>query len=341
MVAARVRRDRLGCGAGLALATLLAAVLVVGCGSTPKPSRSGGFYQDDGPPDRVPADIARLPDAVPKVEPFHPYANRPYSALGRTYTPLNDDRPFRQRGFASWYGKQFHGNRTASGEKYDMLGMTAAHPTLPIPSYVRVTHVKSGASVILRVNDRGPFKHDRVIDLSYAAAVKLGIAAAGTGEVEVVRLTHADIRAGRTGGAASAARDDSAPTLPASPRALLPSPPAALATAPMVGAPVGVAPGAAPQSAGGPASSAAAAGRWSVQLGAFGVAANAQALRERVVVLLVQEDSALANAASPRVERDGDLHRVLAGRFADRAAAAELAARLERALDRETVLYQR
>ena len=325
----------------MALATLLAAVLVVGCGSTPKPSRSGGFYQDDGPPDRVPADIARLPDAVPKVEPFHPYANRPYSALGRTYTPLNDDRPFRQRGFASWYGKQFHGNRTASGEKYDMLGMTAAHPTLPIPSYVRVTHAKNGASVILRVNDRGPFKHDRVIDLSYAAAVKLGIAAAGTGEVEVVRLTHADIRAGRTGGAASAARDDSAPTLPASPRALLPPPPAALATAPMVGAPVGVAPGAAPPSAGGPASSAAAAGRWSVQLGAFGVAANAQALRERVAVLLAQEDSALANAASPRVERDGDLHRVLAGRFADRAAAAELAARLERALDRETVLYQR
>ncbi|MCU0940643.1 MAG: septal ring lytic transglycosylase RlpA family protein, partial [Burkholderiaceae bacterium] len=157
---------------------MLAAVLVVGCSSTPKPSRSGGFYQDDGPPDRVPADIARLPDAVPKVEPFHPYANRPYSALGRTYTPLTDDRPFRQRGFASWYGKQFHGNRTASGEKYDMLGMTAAHPTLPIPSYVRVTHVKNGASVILRVNDRGPFKHDRVIDLSYAAAVKLGIAAA-------------------------------------------------------------------------------------------------------------------------------------------------------------------
>jgi rare lipoprotein A len=321
----------------LALATLLAAVLVVGCGATPKPSRSGGFYQDDGPPDRVPADIARLPDAVPKVEPFHPYANRPYSALGRTYTPLADDRPFRQRGFASWYGKQFHGNRTASGEKYDMLGMTAAHPTLPIPSYVRVTHVKNGASVILRVNDRGPFKHDRVIDLSYAAAVKLGIAAAGTGEVEVVRLTHGDIRAGRIGGASSAARDDAAPTLPASPRALLPPPQAALATAPAAGGAVA----AVPPSAGGPVSSTAATGRWSVQLGAFGVAANAQALRERLAVLLAQEDVALASAASPRVERDGDLHRVLAGRFADRAAAADLAARLERALDRETVLYQR
>ncbi len=319
------------------LASLLAAALVAGCGSTPKPSRSGGFYQDDGPPDRVPADIARLPDAVPKVEPFHPYANRPYSALGRTYTPLTDDRPFRQRGFASWYGKQFHGNRTASGEKYDMLGMTAAHPTLPIPSYVRVTHVKNGASVILRVNDRGPFKHDRVIDLSYAAAVKLGIAVAGTGEVEVVRLTHADIRAGRMGGVKSAARDDAAPTLPASPRALLPPPQAALATAPAVGA----ASSAAPPTAGGPASSAVATGRWSVQLGAFGVAANAQALRERVAVLLAQEDSALASAASPRVERDGDLHRVLAGRFTDRAGATELAARLERALDRETVLYQR
>jgi rare lipoprotein A len=173
---------------------------VVGCGSTPKPApRAGGFYQDDGPPDKSPADLARTPDAVPRVEPFHPYANRPYSALGRRYTPITDDRPFRQRGYASWYGRQFHGNRTASGERYDMFAMTAAHPTLPLPSYVRVTHRKNGASVIVRVNDRGPFKHDRVIDVSYAAAVRLGIAAAGTGEVDVLRLTHADIRGGRLG----------------------------------------------------------------------------------------------------------------------------------------------
>ena len=176
-----------------ALAALL--LLLAACGSSPQ--RPGGFYQDDGPPERPPADLHRTPDAVPRVEPFHRYANRPYSALGRTYTPITDDRPFKQRGLASWYGRQFHGNRTASGEPYDMYAMSAAHPTLPIPSYARVTHATSGASVIVRVNDRGPFKRDRVIDLSYAAAVRLGITGSGTGEVVVTRLTHADIRSGR------------------------------------------------------------------------------------------------------------------------------------------------
>jgi rare lipoprotein A len=330
-------------------ALAVGALLLAGCGSTPKQARPGGFYQDDGPPDRVPADLARVADAVPKVEPFHPYANRPYSALGRTYTPITDDRPFRQRGLASWYGRQFHGNRTSSGEKYDMLAMTAAHPTLPIPSYVRVTSLRNGASVVVRVNDRGPFKPDRVIDLSYAAAVRLGIAAAGTGEVEVVRLTHADIRAGRTQGAPTAARGDEAPpALPASPRAPLPPPASALAptTSPAVAslpAPgsSATAPAAAAPSAASMAAGAATAARWSVQLGAFGVAANAEALRDRVAVLLAQGDGALAAEASPRVERDGNLHRVLAGAFADRAGAAQLAARLERALDRETALYQR
>ena len=329
------------------LATLLAA-----CGSTPKPaSRGGGFYQDDGPPERAPADLARTPDAVPRVEPFHPFANRPYTALGRSYTPITDDRAFRQRGFASWYGRQFHGNRTSSGEKYDMFAMTAAHPTLPLPSYVRVTHLRNGASVVVRVNDRGPFKHDRVIDLSYAAAVKLGIAAAGTGEVEVVRLTHADIRAGRigprgdsAGDASEVARND-APRLPASPRAPLPPPEAALT--PAASTPVAM-PAAASATAGAttstlpqPATPASAAGRWSVQLGAFSVAANAEALRERLALLLAQDDSALAREAALRVERDGTLHRVLAGALGDRPAAAALAARLERALDRETSLLQR
>lgn len=326
--------------AAVCVALVAVALLVAGCSSTPKSSRPGGFYQDDGPPEKLPADLARIADAVPKIEPFHPYANRPYAALGRSYTPITDDRPFRQRGLASWYGRQFHGNRTASGEKYDMLAMTAAHPTLPIPSYVRVTHLRNGASVVVRVNDRGPFKPDRVIDLSYAAATRLGIAAVGTGEVEVVRLTYADIRAGRIGGAAAARGDDPAPALPASPRAPLPPPPSALAlpvpvpaTSPPAAVPAPP-PSALPERA-------TPSARWSVQLGAFGVAANAEALRERIAVLLAQGDSALATEASPRVERDGSLHRVLAGAFADRAAATVLASRLERALDRETVLYQR
>lgn len=335
------------------LVTLLVALvaLLAACSSTPKPSRPGGFYQDDGPPARAPADIARTPDAVPRVEPFHPFANRPYSALGRSYTPITDDRAFRQRGFASWYGRQFHGNRTSSGEKYDMFAMTAAHPTLPLPSYVRVTHLRNGASVIVRVNDRGPFKHDRVIDLSYAAAVKLGIAAAGTGEVEVVRFTHADIRAGRLGprsdaepAATELTRSD-APRLPASPRAPLPPPEAALtpnATAAIATQGAASAASTAAASAHPPVSaSPISAGRWSVQLGAFSVQANAEALRERLALLLTQDDGTLASEAALRVERDGALHRVLAGAFADRAAAAALAARLERALDRETSLLQR
>jgi len=318
------------------LAAVIVAALVTGCSSTRGPARSGGFYQDDGPPASVPSGLAGTPDAVPKVEPFHPYANRPYAALGRRYTPITDDRAFRQRGFASWYGRQFHGNRTASGERYDMFAMTAAHPTLPIPSYVRVTNVRSGDSVIVRVNDRGPFKHDRVIDLSYAAAVKLGIAAAGTGEVEVVRLTQADIRAGRVGaGTDRAAEATGSGMLPASPRALLPPPAAALM-------PTADAPAQIPARAARPASaSATAAVRWSVQLGAFSLAANADAMRERVALLLAQEDRALASEAALRIERDGALYRVLAGAFAERDAAAQMAARLERALDRDTSLYRR
>lgn len=186
------------------LTPILCAVLLVACGST---SKRGGYYQNDGPPERPPADLADSADAVPRVEPLHPRANRPYTALGRSYTPLTSDVPFRQKGMASWYGKQFHGNRTASGEVYDMFAMTAAHPTLPIPSYVRISNPRNGRSVIVRVNDRGPFKGDRIIDLSYGAATKLEIAGAGTGEVEIERLTFAQIASGDwRGGKSQAAR---------------------------------------------------------------------------------------------------------------------------------------
>lgn len=307
-----------------AVSAISCAVLaLVGCASTPK--KSGGFYQDDGPPRDVPRDLARTPDAVPRIEPFHPYANRPYTALGRNYTPITDDRPFRQRGMASWYGRQFHGNRTASGERYDMLAMTAAHPILPIPSYVRVTNVKNGASVIVRVNDRGPFKPDRVIDLSYAAATRLGIAASGTGEVEVVRLTNADIRAGRLGSAAAEAERDP-PQPPVSPRAPLPAPAMTVASGAVQ----------LPASAG---RASTAAAPWSVQLGAFEAAANAQALRDRIGLLLGQSDGFSVEERSPRVEYDGGLHRVLIGQLATRGEAQALAARLERALDRPTALH--
>ena len=135
--------------------------------------RGGGYYQDDGPGDNAPADLAAIPDAVPKVEPPHRFANNPYSVLGTDYVLKKSATGYRARGVASWYGRKFHGQKTSSGEPYDMFGMTAAHPTLPIPSYVRVTNPANGKSVIVRINDRGPFHAGRLIDLSYTAAWKL------------------------------------------------------------------------------------------------------------------------------------------------------------------------
>jgi len=176
----------------LTRALLLAAValLVAACGSAPKApdARKPSYYSDDGPPDKVPDDIASIPDAVPRAEPYHRYANRPYSVFGRSYVPALNEDPFRERGMASWYGKKFHGQKTASGETYDMFAMSAAHKTLPIPSFVKVTSIRDGRSVVVRVNDRGPFHEDRVIDLSYAAAARLGIAGPGSGAVEIERV---------------------------------------------------------------------------------------------------------------------------------------------------------
>jgi rare lipoprotein A len=163
---------------------LLAAVLA-GCGSTPE--RPGGYYKDDGPGARVP-DLASIADAVPRHEPLHRWANRPYEALGKRFVPLTRVGPFQQRGVATWYGKRFHGKPTSSGEIYDMYRMSAAHPILPIPSYARVTNLANGRTVIVRVNDRGPFHAARIIDLSYAAAYKLGYVAAGSARVLVEQV---------------------------------------------------------------------------------------------------------------------------------------------------------
>lgn len=156
--------------------------------SVPTTPAGGGYLAGDGPGADAPANLDNIPDAVPKSEPLHRYANRPYVALGKTYTPLTSAGSFKQRGIASWYGKKFHGQRTSVGEVYDMYAMTAAHPTLPIPSYARVTNLANHKSVVVRVNDRGPFLHDRVIDLSYVAAHKLGIISDGSAEVEVESL---------------------------------------------------------------------------------------------------------------------------------------------------------
>jgi rare lipoprotein A len=147
--------------------------------------RGGGFYKDDGPADDIPDGLDDIPDAEPKWEPLHKPATKPYVVLGKEYVPNTAVKPYKARGIASWYGKKFHGQKTSIGEPYDMFAMTAAHPTLALPSYVRVTSQQSGKSVIVRVTDRGPFHADRVIDLSYTAAYKLGLINGGSGQVEV------------------------------------------------------------------------------------------------------------------------------------------------------------
>ena len=177
------------------LFVIISCLILASCGGSPtvKPSKptsnnssnNGGYYGNDGPHETTPDNLDSIPDAVPKVEALHKYSIKPYIALGKKYYPLETAKNYKKRGVASWYGKLFHGKKTANGETYDMYSMTAAHTLLPLPSYVKVTNVENGRSVIVRVNDRGPFKHEREIDLSYAAAYKLRLIEKGSGLVEV------------------------------------------------------------------------------------------------------------------------------------------------------------
>lgn len=177
----------------------LLTFLLVACGGSPsvktseptkptevsKAKKSGGYYLDDGPGENPPANLEAIPDAIPRIEPLMVRANKPYSALGNHYTPMTEFQPYKRRGVASWYGKRYHGQKTSIGEVYDMYGMTGAHPILPLPSYVRVTNPENQKMVIVRINDRGPFHSDRLIDLSYAASYKLGLSGKGSGIVDV------------------------------------------------------------------------------------------------------------------------------------------------------------
>ena len=159
------------------------AVLLVMAGCAGKDRKSGS--QSDGPSDRK-IQAKDIDDAVPQKEPLARYGNQsPYTVLGKTYTVLPSSKGYHERGIASWYGSKFHGRRTSSGEVYDMHYPTAAHKSLPLPTYVEVINLDNGRSMIVKVNDRGPFHAGRIIDLSYAAAIKLGVDQTGTARVDV------------------------------------------------------------------------------------------------------------------------------------------------------------
>jgi rare lipoprotein A len=263
-----------------------------------KPASSARYYKDDGPGERVPANLDVLPDAVPQVEPLSRFANRPYTVFGREYVPATTLRPYRERGVASWYGRKFHGEKTSTGEIYDMYAMTAAHPTLPLPSYARVTGIASGRSVVVRVNDRGPFLHNRVIDLSYAAAHRIGIAQAGSGEVEVEAIFPREA------------------TIVAS------APLAPVATAPVAALPTG----ASPAEARGPVPVTSADGGFVVQLGAFASNANAG----NFVAHMANQLAPIGVEA--KVRQVGGLFRVFVGPYPTREDARRTADRLREAL---------
>ena len=154
-------------------------------------SSCGSNKTKDGPPRSGSASIPELPDdAVPRREPLSKYGNGPvYEVLGRRYTVMASSNGYKERGVASLYGKKFHGNLTSNREPYDMYAMTAAHKSLPLPSYVRVRNLSNNRSVVVRVNDRGPFVHNRIIDLSYSAALKLDMIKDGTSLVEVEAIS--------------------------------------------------------------------------------------------------------------------------------------------------------
>lgn len=171
---------------------LWCVIFLASCASPSKePASRYSMSQDRGPDSYV--DLSKIPDAVPRAEARTRAGNKnPYTVLGKTYYLLEDEKDYRERGYASWYGKKFHGHQTSNGEIYDMYGMTAAHKTLPIPSYVRVTNLDNNRQVVVRVNDRGPFHSGRIIDLSYAAAYRLGFADKGTAPVEVEIIVPGD-----------------------------------------------------------------------------------------------------------------------------------------------------
>lgn len=319
---------------------VLTALLMAGCGTKQSAQRDAGSmagiggqypvgsgnYRKDGPHANPPANLDRVPDAVPRIEPLASGANRPYVINGTRYVPDTSGNAYRIRGRASWYGREFHGRPTSNGERYDMYAMTAAHPTLPIPSYARVSRADGTRSIIVRINDRGPFHSSRVIDLSYVAAYRLGYVGHGTTDVMVEAILPAEIRAMQGGGGSWASAAPAAVATPvggsqpqairvvngtaAAPATQGWTPPAATPVASLPG-PIGTPlPAAIPQPAG-----AVATGAVFLQLGAFGDANNARSLAARV-------QPQLTHLGTVAVMQKNDLmYRVQLGPFSDSQTA--------------------
>ena len=167
---------------------IMIALWLTGCSFWGDKSNDGAYFEDDGPPANTGPDPSSVPNAVPRTEPLSKTGNAPYRVYGVRYVPMKSALGYQAKGTASWYGRKFHGRQTSSGEIYDMYAMTAAHKTLPLPTYVQVKNLDNGVKVVLRVNDRGPFLGGRLIDLSYMAARKLGVTTSGTAQVEVTAI---------------------------------------------------------------------------------------------------------------------------------------------------------
>lgn len=265
------------------------------CNYTSPARASGNFYKDDGPLD-LPDNLDQILEPLPRDEPLHRWANNPYTVLGQTFVPRKTAGDYTGRGIGSWYGRKFHGQKTSSGETYDMFQMTAAHPTLPIPSYVRVTNLKNQRSVIVRVNDRGPFLKGREIDLSFLAACRLGYAMNGSAEVEVVSLLPGDVP------------DEPGMVIPDQPVEIKPLPEAVTAL-PTVTPPVRTEP--------------LTGNEVFLQLGAFSSRTNAENFHAHLAREL--DDG---QAGRLGIQQAGTLYRVRLGPFPDRASALAEAEKL-------------
>ncbi|MBO9648030.1 MAG: septal ring lytic transglycosylase RlpA family protein [Variovorax sp.] len=346
---AEAQRRSLQCA--LALLTGATLLFLAGCASGPRGGRDGAEADPPG-------NLGQVPDAEPRIESIRSTGgtSKPYVVMGRSYVPIVDDRPFRESGLASWYGTKFHRQSTASGEPYDMYAMTAAHKTLPLPSYVRVRNPANGREVIVRVNDRGPFRDDRIIDLSYTAALKLDLLR-GVAPVEIERITNDDIRTGawrRGNGDGTQFAQQAAPVarpiqvaaadsvaVPVALTAPVASTPRVetmeVATLPPM-TPVAVPPSASldasPSPAGPQAAASPSAGFW-VQLGAFSQRDGAVRFQQQVA----REMPGLAPSLNVFSERG--VHRIQAGPYASRDLARDAADQVRNGLQLAPVIVER